>query len=61
MEAQYLRDLGLESQDQDDDADNEIISLKKPRSVLIGTQETPELEVEILMEILTQTIITLCT
>ena len=61
MEAQYLRDLGLESQDQDDDADNEIISLKNPRSVLIGTQETPELEVEILMEILTQTIITLCT
>ena len=61
MEAQYLRDLGLESQDQDDDADNEIISLKNPRSVLKGTQETPELEVEILMEILTQTIITLCT
>ena len=61
MEAKYLRDLGLESQDQDDDADNEIIGIKKPRSVLIGTQETPELEVEILMEILTQTIITLCT
>ena len=61
MEAQYLRDLGLESQDQDDDADNEIISLKNPRSVLKGTQETPELEVEILMEISTQTIITLCT